>query len=68
MNEYLDNDQIVANDLSEDSQAAPESKPMSEFEWAEASPEVMAQHVSLEGPKTDYEKDVSPFRKDADRL
>lgn len=41
---------------------------MSDDDWVEASPEVMAQHISLEGPKTDYAKEVNPFRKNADRL
>lgn len=68
MNEYLDQDQMVANDLPEDREAASLAKPMSEYEWAEATPEEMAQHISLEGPKTDYAKEVNPFRKDADRL
>ena len=41
---------------------------MSEMEWMNASPEQMAQHISLEGPKTEYQKEVTPFRKDADKL
>lgn len=74
MSEYLDEDQIMANDLQEERPAptAPISstpeEAMSESEWAEASPEVMAQHISLGAPKTDYEKEVTPFRKNADRL
>ena len=41
---------------------------MSEMEWAMASPEEMANHISLDGPKTDYQKEGSSFRKDADKL
>ena len=41
---------------------------MSEEEWFDASPEKMAQHISLDGPKTDYQKEVSSFRKNADKL
>ena len=34
----------------------------------DASPEQMAEHISLEGPKTDYAKETNSFRKNADRL
>ena len=41
---------------------------MTDEEWLNASPEKMAQHISLDGPKTDYQKEVSSFRKNADKL
>ena len=45
-----------------------ELKPMSEEQWANASPEQMAEHISLEGPKTDFAKETNNFRKNADKL
>lgn len=43
---------------------------MSELQWANASPEEMAAHVSLEGPKTEYMKDATAngIKRGADRL
>lgn len=28
----------------------------------------MAQHISLDGPKTEYQKEVNPYRKNVDKL
>ena len=41
---------------------------MSDQEWVDASPEQMAQHISIDGPKTDYARETDSFRKNADRL
>ena len=43
-------------------------KPMSDEEWQDASVEQMAQHISIDGPKTEYAKQTNPFRKNDDRL
>ena len=54
--------------MTDEKPRAPSVEPMSDYQWENASPEVMAQHISLEGPKTEYESEVSGFRKNADRL
>ena len=73
MNQYLDHEQLIASNIEEDSQSMEaaeneQPKPMSEEQWANASPEQMAEHISLEGPKTDYAKETNNFRKNADKL
>ena len=41
---------------------------MSDEKWMTASAEEMAEHISLEGPKTEYARETNTFRKNADRL
>lgn len=41
---------------------------MSDDDWENASVDQMAEHISLEGPKTEYAKETNSFRKDADKL
>lgn len=66
----MDHDQLVASNIKEEevknSTSLPE--PMSDQQWYNASPEEMAEHISIEGPKTEYEKETNTFRKNADRL
>ena len=41
---------------------------MSDDDWENASVDQMAEHISLEGPKTEYAKETNSFRKNADKL
>ena len=41
---------------------------MFDDDWENASVDQMAEHISLEGPKTEYAKETNSFRKNADKL
>ena len=71
MAQYLDHEQLINSNIEEtetNNQTGDIVKPMSDDEWENASADKMAEHISLDGPKTEYAKETNSFRKNADKL
>jgi len=63
-------DQFVNIDESSSHKTRSSSRippPMSESAWAELSPSQMAERISLNGPKTEWEEEVSHMKRGTDK-